>query len=505
MIGQKFGNYVATGLLGEGGMGSVYLAEHPSIGRRVAIKVLRPEFNRNAELLGRFLNEARAANAIRHPNIIEILDSGTIENGAPYLVLELLEGESVSGRIARLGRLSIPEAVEFAYQTASALGAAHKKRIVHRDLKPDNLFIVPDPSDSARERIKVLDFGIAKLAQQDAGDSVKTRTGTLMGTPVYMSPEQCLGTKEVDYHSDIYSLGIIIYEMLCGQTPFISTGFGELVTMHLAMQPRPPRDLNPAVTEDLQAVVLKCLEKRPEDRYDSMNELQLALKTAGGPSVTVRGASSPNLNGGTIPSINGNAGNKSKTSTEPHTARRALGLGETLAQGVAPTTTFSGVASEKKSIFKPKRSSFLMAAAVAAGLAGLLAFKVMGSKEVLHTASTTTQNTAAPPQTQTVTLSLSSQPMGAAVIRNSDHSFLGQTPLDLQMPVSTEPMQLTFRLEGFAEVVRALAVNQNMREDIVLSALPVHEKAPVAEPSKPQIARPKRTKPVVDPEEPAKL
>lgn len=494
MIGQKFGNYVATGLLGEGGMGAVYLAEHPSIGRRVAIKVLRPELNRNTELLGRFLNEARAANAIRHPNIIEILDSGTIENGAPYLVLELLEGEAVSARLRRLGKLSIPETVEFAYQTASALGAAHKKRIVHRDLKPDNLFIVPDPSDSARERIKVLDFGIAKLSQQDVGDSVKTRTGTLMGTPVYMSPEQCLGTKEVDHHSDIYSLGIIIYEMLCGRPPFVSTGFGELVTMHLGAVPVPPRQINPAVTEELQAVVLKCLQKRAEDRYDSMQELQAALKTAGGPSVVVHGSSSPNLAGvGTLPTIAGNT----------LAATRALAVGSLGGNGVVPATTLSGVASEKSSLFAPKRPGFIIASVVAAGLAGLLAVKVMGNRQAPQPPLSEVKTVAATPEPvkpqvpQTVSITVSSQPLGAQVTSRVDEKALGRTPLQLDLPVSQQALKVRLSLDGFAPAERDLPVSQNLQETVVLSPLPKAVAAP----------RHKRPRPVPQPQEeaPAKL
>jgi serine/threonine protein kinase len=150
VIGQRFGNYRAVSLLGEGGMGAVYLAEHPQIGRRVAVKVLRPEMIRDPQLLVRFLNEARAANAIRHPNIIEVLDSGTTPEGVPYLVMELLEGEVLSARIRRVGKVPLREALEFSYQTASALAAAHAKGIVHRDLKPDNLFVIADPADPNR-------------------------------------------------------------------------------------------------------------------------------------------------------------------------------------------------------------------------------------------------------------------------------------------------------------------------------------------------------------------
>ena len=283
-------------------MGAVYLAEHPAIGRRVAVKVLHKNYIRDENLLTRFLNEARAANAIRHPNIIEILDSGRREDGTPYLVMELLEGESLGARIRRVGALPLADAVAFTLQTASALGAAHKKGIVHRDLKPDNLFIVMVNTDESGritdqpigERMKVLDFGIAKLQMPQPGESVKTRTGTLMGTPIYMSPEQCRGTKTVDHRSDVYSLGVIFYEMLVGQPPFVSEGFGELVNMHLNVPPPSPRASRPEVSPQLDAVVLKMLAKNPEDRYADMASLTSAIRLAAGPPFSVQ-RSSPDL------------------------------------------------------------------------------------------------------------------------------------------------------------------------------------------------------------------
>ena len=298
MIGQLFGNYRAISLLGKGGMGSVYLAEHPEIGRKVAVKVLHTELSADAQLLGRFLNEARAANAIRHPNIIEILDSGMLPHGQPFLVMEFLDGESLATRVGRLGRVPLPDALEFTYQTASALGAAHKQGIVHRDLKPDNLFVVPGQHEGDRERIKVLDFGIAKLQRTSPGDSVKTRTGMLMGTPVYMSPEQCRGTKSVDLRSDVYSLGIILYEMLVGRPPFVSEGFGDLVNMHLNVEPAPIRSWLPTIPEDVEQLVQRALAKNPDDRFQTMAELQEALKALSGPGLVVRG-SSPDL--GSVP------------------------------------------------------------------------------------------------------------------------------------------------------------------------------------------------------------
>ncbi len=394
MIGQKFGNYQAISLLGEGGMGAVYLAEHPGIGRRVAVKVLHKNYIQDENLLTRFLNEARAANAIRHPNIIEILDSGTTPEGTPYLVMELLEGESLGTRIRRIGALSLPVAVEFAYQTASALGAAHKKGIVHRDLKPDNLYIINDPHEPDRERIKVLDFGIAKLQQGSTTDSVKTRTGTLMGTPIYMSPEQCRGTRTVDHRSDIYSLGIIFFEMLVGQPPFVSEGFGELVNLHLNVAAPAPSSQNPAIPPAIDAIVLKMLSKDPAGRYADMAELQIALKASGGSTFVVRGSrpSSPDFGGGTpAPQV-----------TRPSVAASSPKLHETtFSTGVGEKMT--GPPTQKKSSGGKAIVAVVLAAAAAVG-AGLFIFRdgeKVGAQHLEAEGATKPALPAPPPKVET--------------------------------------------------------------------------------------------------------
>ncbi|HEY0714424.1 MAG TPA: serine/threonine-protein kinase, partial [Polyangia bacterium] len=261
MIGTRINNYEITGLIGAGGMGNVYLARHPLIDRGAAIKVLHAELANDRGLVTRFFNEARAANAIRHPNIIDIIDVGFLPGTErPYLMMELLEGESLAQRIARQGQLSPSHAIELARQTASALAAAHRKGIIHRDLKPENLFVVPHGSMPGREEVKVLDFGIAKLRSEVGDGKFQTQAGMLMGTPPYMSPEQCRGVSaEIDARTDIYALGVILFEMLCGAPPFNAAGMGELLVMHITRPPPAPRSLNPNVPEPLEAIVLKAL------------------------------------------------------------------------------------------------------------------------------------------------------------------------------------------------------------------------------------------------------
>jgi eukaryotic-like serine/threonine-protein kinase len=464
MIGEQFGNYRAISLLGEGGMGAVYLAEHPTIGRRVAVKVLHKNYIRDENLLGRFLNEARAANAIRHPNIIEILDSGTIADGTPFLVMELLEGESLGGRLRRVGALPIPEAVELAYQTASALGAAHKKGIVHRDLKPDNLFIIPDPHEPERERIKVLDFGIAKLQQGSTGDSVKTRTGTLMGTPIYMSPEQCRGTKAIDHRSDIYSLGVILFEMLVGQPPFVSEGFGELVNMHLNVQPPVPSSQNPAIPPALDAIVLKMLQKDPEKRFADMGEVQAALKASGGTMFVVRGSqsSSPELGGRTPPPVS-------------------------ISNPKLRETTLSAGAGERTEQVQPRRKGrsamiLLVTGAAAVGV-GLFLFRD-GEKVATQRLESQPANVApaapAPPKTdpvpappaeppppKTVTVHVESDPPGATVVNAASGGVLGVTPLVLTRPKGGA-MNLRLDKDGFASNAHAISLEDDQTIQLTL-------------------------------------
>ena len=279
--GSEVGAYRVIAQIGAGGMGEVWLAEHVALGRRAAIKVLRPELSSRAEIVARFFNEARAAAAIQDPGIVQIFDFGTSTDGSAYIVMELLEGEPLDRRLARLGALPTADVLRLARQIATSLGAAHARGIVHRDLKPENIFVVRDPEVRGGERAKILDFGIAKLA---GTASVKTQTAAMLGTPTYMSPEQCRGAGQVDARSDVYSLGCVIYRLVTGRAPFDADGAGEIIAMHLREPAPRASKIAPLVPRALDELIARCLEKDPEQRFASAAELasELAKLVAGG-------------------------------------------------------------------------------------------------------------------------------------------------------------------------------------------------------------------------------
>jgi predicted Ser/Thr protein kinase len=264
------GRYLVEVVLGEGGMGSVYRVRHRALDKCFALKVMRADFARQGDLAARFIQEARAAAAIGHQNIVQITDFGQLPSGAPYFVMELLEGEPLARMIRRGGPLPAGRAVRILQQAASALAAAHKAGVIHRDLKPDNIHVGP------KDMVKILDFGVAKMA----GAGRLTRTGMVFGTPHYMSPEQASGG-DVDHRADIYALGIIMYEMFTGRVPFEADSYMGVLTKHMYMVPEPPSRVSAAARElgALEDVTLRCLEKKPEARFRSMDELVLEIES----------------------------------------------------------------------------------------------------------------------------------------------------------------------------------------------------------------------------------
>jgi hypothetical protein len=258
--------------LGAGGMGTVYLGEHTLLGRLAAIKVLLPSLSNNDEVVQRFFNEARALTRIADPGIVQVFDFGHQPEVGAFIVMELLEGESMDRRLNRIGAVGVLETLRFMRLICSSLAAAHAKGIVHRDLKPENLFIIKDPGMPGGERPKILDFGIAKLAGDEPG-VVKTRTGAVMGTPMYMSPEQCSGSGIVDHRADVYAIACVMFTMLTGRPPFDGPGVGDLIAAHLREPPPLAASRVPGLPGAIDRILQRCLAKSPAERFQSMAEL----------------------------------------------------------------------------------------------------------------------------------------------------------------------------------------------------------------------------------------
>lgn len=275
--GEQLGRYRVLELIGQGGMGTVHLGEHELLRHHVAIKILHDRHTRDPAMERRFYNEARAIAALEHPGIVKLFDIGRADDGRAYLVMELLRGQTLRQRIGVRG-VAQPHLLHFALQIASALGAAHERGIVHRDVKPENVFIVSDPDVATGERVKILDFGVAKRTQLSGTPSPEiTRAGVLLGTPAYMAPEQCRGDDEIDARADIYAFGILLYEMVAGTLPFNSTNTEEVLSKQIYCAP-PPLAAGPGLPAGIVDVVARCLAKAPGDRFPTMAQVGAALQ-----------------------------------------------------------------------------------------------------------------------------------------------------------------------------------------------------------------------------------
>jgi serine/threonine protein kinase len=461
VLGTIIGNYRITALLGEGGMGKVYLAEHPTLARKSAIKVLHADQASDPVALSRFFTEAQAADAIRHPSIVEIFDYGTLPEGAPYIAMEYLDGQTLAQRQAD-APLSLGEALDVILQAASALGAAHAKEVLHRDLKPDNLFLVDDPGRPGRPRVKVVDFGIAKLQGDLTGISHRTRTGALLGTPLYMSPEQCLGARDIGPASDLYALAVITYELVCGRPPFEAEAVGAIINMHVNEPVLSPRRLNPGLPRVLEAVLIKALSKAPENRQRSMEELAVELEKVRGlidrnPALgEVRPEARPSqpLEAPTavpVSTITGGARVRSTAPASPSRGRAKLGVLAIVAVATA--------------LIVLQRRPRVHLVAVPATPAPAVAVAAV----------------VPPPPPAPLSLHLESEPPGATV-RLGDR-ILGVTPVSFATPPTADPIELSFSLEGYRpETVRAVpAAGMRLRATLTPLRRPASKKRPMVQ------------------------
>jgi serine/threonine protein kinase len=448
-VGQTVGNYTITAKLGEGGMGTVFLAEHPVIGSRVALKAIHPEYARSPEVVSRFVNEARAVNQIGHDHIIDIHDFGTTPAGDFYFIMEYLSGEMLSDQRGRQVAFSPGRALHIVAQIADALAASHERGVIHRDLKPDNIFLIT--RDGKPDFVKVLDFGLAKLTTVSGTvPAYTTDAGIIMGTPYYMSPEQCEGRTELDHRTDVYSLGVILFEMLTGQVPFAGEGYGEVMTKHISLPPPPARKFVPGLPIALEAILSRALAKAPDARFQTMAEFREVL-------LSTESALCP----------------PPAPVVERDLERDPSGpasLGVAASRPTAPVSSFQqhvGEVGEALDV-RPRRGRgglFVLGAAAA------LAAVALANGGVRGQATQLLARTAAPKRPATVRVNFSSDPAGASVSR-SDGALLGVTPLSVEIPYSDKPVDYRLDKEGYRSKVTSLVPNLPSPVFVLLERLP---------------------------------
>jgi eukaryotic-like serine/threonine-protein kinase len=471
LIGRRIGNYEIKAKIGEGGMGSVYLGEHPLIGKRVAIKVLLDELVAKEDVVARFFNEAKAVNDIGHLNIVDIVDFGKTpgDNGQEivYFIMEFLDGEALSSRIRRAG-LPFKDTLHIVGQCCSALAASHAKGIVHRDLKPENIFLVTRGGD--KNFAKILDFGIAKLTGDGGTSSHKTRTGLVIGTPTYMSPEQCEGKGHIDHRSDVYSLGIVMYELLTGSVPFPGEGFGEVLVAHLTQQPAKPSAVNPHVPPALEAIVMHAIEKDRNRRFQTMNEFLQAIEDPDAHAAAWRGLPdyAKSAAAATLPSM------------------PAIQDGAPASAGGSPRpTTLEGAAAEVTlSPTRPRRarSRAPLVAAIAgvlalAGVGGYLGMSGKGDDKTPAVAAPATPPPAEPkhvaPVDDAVTVTVASDPPGAKVFRADKSEAEKQpTPIVFKLKKGDPPFDVQLRLDGYLPQMRTITSDESVKLLVSLAKIP---------------------------------
>jgi eukaryotic-like serine/threonine-protein kinase len=457
-VGQTVGNYRITAKLGEGGMGIVFLAEHPVIGKKVAMKAIHPELSRNTEVISRFMTEAKSVNQIGHEHIVDISDFGTTQQGEFYFVMEYLQGQALAERLKQMVKIPPTLALNIAAQVADALFASHLHGIVHRDLKPENIYLVTKGTN--KDFVKVLDFGLAKLTSQgDEKVSHKTRTGSVMGTPFYMAPEQCEGRASIDHRADIYSLGVILFEMLTGKVPFGGEGYGEIIVKHITVPAPSARETAPELSPAIDLILHRAMAKKPSERFQTMGELQAALLDPDGYAATAlsAGVAQTILGEGSIGSMahdarqrasqyggSGAVGATRPPSGSPSTFRQTVG--ELVEDEIVPARHARG------------KLGMVAAALALAAIAGVVIVKTRGTSDQAPSASASTAVAAAKPPTS-VRVNFNSDPTHAMIVRADTGKALGETPLSTELPYSDTAIEFVFKKPGYENTVAFIVPN----------------------------------------------
>ncbi len=434
------GRYQIESVLGEGGMGIVYRAVHTTLGKQLAIKVLRPEVSKKEEILARFKQEARSASAVGNQHIIDISDFGVLPDGSTYFVMEFLGGQSLTQALHD-GKFETARTIHIAKQLCNALGAAHEIGVVHRDLKPDNVQLVP--RDGTADFVKVLDFGIAKVG---GASSKLTQAGQVFGTPHYMSPEQCAGSA-VDDRTDIYALGVMMYEMATGQVPFDADNLMGILTKHMYENPIPPRDFDPPteVPPALEAVIMKALAKKAEGRYQNMSEMSAdlqAAETGATPRAVVEAVDRGS--GSATASVGEKAGVTVGVPAQEIRIKKSqapiyVAVGAVLLIGVGAAFMLGG--SDTNAATDEDAEQNVIAPAPVGQPAA--------AAETAEKKPEEAKEKSAPPAVEKPTIQITSVPEGAEVYLAG--ALVGNTPYALDKPERKEVLELEFRKAGFKD------------------------------------------------------